>query len=196
MLSTAMSYPAFVVPVPRKKSPEEIAEVQKGEETGMKENDTAYEFYFLQWNFYGSPPVPSVVEDPFNPPEKQAKLGQGGANPQISTVLFTPLQEYKSRQAYATPYLILTHYTDLVETHGLVLLRGEITPSSTSSGGGADGKYMLSQDDAQLLAVALQKFYLWGGQKDDGAKRLLQAFWEKPEDFKWEDLLKQADYGI
>jgi len=122
-------------------------------------------------------------------------------NPQISTVLFTTLQEYKSKGSYATPYLVLTHYTDLARTHGIVLMRGEITPTSTPSDGGVDGRYKLTQKDGQLLSMALQKFYLWDGtrkaeQIGEEGERLLKIFHEKPEEFKWEELLKHANYGI
>lgn len=68
--------------------------------------------------------------------------------PPPSTVLFTPLAEYKTRAAYAQPYLILTHWTDLASSHGLVLMRGEISDNVA-----------LSETDAQLLAVRLQLFY-------------------------------------
>ena len=45
-------------------------------------------------------------------------------------VMYTPLAEYKLRQLFAQPTLILTHYTDLANSHGLVLMRGDITPSA------------------------------------------------------------------
>ena len=44
-------------------------------------------------------------------------------------VMYTPLAEYKLRHLFAQPKLILTHYTDLANSHGLVLMRGDITPS-------------------------------------------------------------------
>jgi ATP synthase F1 complex assembly factor 1 len=78
-------------------------------------------------------------------------------------------------------------YPELAESHKLVLLRGEIT-ASTSGGG-----WMLSQEDAQMLIMGVQKFYLWeergGSGKDQDAERLLKAFHEKAEEFKWEELL-------
>lgn len=187
MAATGSKYSSFVVPVPRPKNSDDISSVQeKGEEM-------AYEFYFLQWDFHGYPPVPSAIDDPFNPPRPDPSAGI----PQTSTVLFTPLQEYKSRGSYATPYLVLTHYTDLAKTHGVVLMRGEITPSSAQAGTGVDGRYMLSQEDGQLLSMALQKFYLWDAKDSEGAgAQLLQTFHEKPESFNWEDLLKHANYGI
>lgn len=149
------------------------------------ESQEAHEFYFLQWSHYNAPPVPSPNDlDIFTPP----KMTQTDTkNSPISTVLFTPLAEYKLRQSFATPHLVLTFYTDLESTHGTVLMRGDITPSTTPGG---DGRYLLSQLDAQLLTVALQKYYLWSDSKGSmqGAA-LLKLFHEKPEEFKWEDLL-------
>jgi len=185
MASIGGRYSSFVVPIPRIRNPTEIP--VEGEE------DTAYEFYFLQWNFHDVPSIPSATEDPFS-----TSAPYTGSNPPTSTILFTPLQEYKMRGTYATPYLVLTHYTDLAHTHGTVLMRGEITPASASGGGGeVDGRYMLSQEDAQLLSMAAQKFYLWGeqGQGMEGEK-LLKCFHETPGDFKWEELLKHAKWTI
>ncbi|KZT23784.1 ATP11-domain-containing protein [Neolentinus lepideus HHB14362 ss-1] len=182
MTGIAKKYSSFIIPVPRE---------QEGE------GERAYEFYFMQWGFHESPDVPSVVS------ETNPFAAKQGGNSQVSTVLFTPLQEYKLRQAFATPYLVLTHYTDLAETHGVVLLRGEITPSAAapvSSGAGQEeAKYLLSQVDAQVLAMSLQRFYLWnageGAMKEKSKEReaLLRRFHENPAEFKWEDLLKHTD---
>jgi ATP synthase F1 complex assembly factor 1 len=177
-------YPSFVVPLPRtlEEAPPEVACV---------EGQTPHEFYYLQWNFHASPEVPSNEDFFFGKPAKTSLL----SNPQACTVLFTPLQEYKMRGSFATPYLVMTLYTDLAATHGVVLLRGEITPSS--SGG---DRYMLTQADAQVLALALQKFYLWNTANDPSqpseGEHLLRAFHETPQDFKWEDLLKFQNLTI
>ncbi|KAI0719145.1 ATP11-domain-containing protein [Cerioporus squamosus] len=179
MLDAASKYPTFVLPVPR-----ENAQVEGSS------GEPAYEFYLMEWGFHGSPPEPTTAADLFSSPKPSS-------NPQTSTVLFTPLQEYKTRQSFATPYLVLTHYTDLVKTHGLVLLRGEITPSggSASVGTGEDGaRFMLSQSDAQLLAIHLQRFYLWNEGSNERAA-LLKAFHERPSEFKWEELLKHTDFS-
>lgn len=183
MAGVAERYPTFIVPVPHVKEPD-----------AEGEGDTAYEFYFVQWDFHDAPPVPTATEDILT--SKIPTSFSAGANPKISTVLFTPLQEYKIRAAFATPYIVLTHHTDLAHSHGIVLLRGEITPTS-ASGGGEEPRYMLSQEDAQLLSMAAQKFYLWNG-KDEASEggRLLRCFHEKPEDFKWEELLKHAKWTI
>ncbi|KAG6891092.1 hypothetical protein C0995_014182 [Termitomyces sp. Mi166 len=182
MAGVAEQYPTFIVPIRREK-PATESKIE-GEE------DAAYEFYFLQWDFHEDPPVPSATEDLFAP----SKPSSAGVNPKISTILFTPLQEYKIRAAFATPYLVLTHYTDLAYSHGVVLLRGEITPNSTSASG--SGSYMLTQEDAQLLSMAAQKFYLWDNQDQASAGgQLLKCFHEKPQDFKWEELLKHANFS-
>ncbi|KAK7694213.1 hypothetical protein QCA50_001393 [Cerrena zonata] len=176
MLTAATRYPYFVLPIPR-------ADAQVDEP--VSEGNQPTEFFFMQWDFHGSPPDPKPKNDIFTRPIISK-------NPQTSTVLFTPLQEYKLRASYATPHLVITHYTDLVETHGLVLLRGEITPSTGNGGVSADGRFLLSQQDAQLLALGVQRFYLWS-QGHDEKEALLKCFHENPDDFKWEDLLKHAE---
>ncbi|TFK30722.1 F1 ATPase assembly protein 11 [Coprinopsis marcescibilis] len=180
-------YPSFVVPVPRPR-PADAGPIQEGE------SDTAYEFFFMQWLFHERPPVPkSDNSNPFDVP-----TSKNSTNPPLATVLFTPLQEYKLRQSFATPYLIVTFYTDLVTTHQQVLMRGEITPATATSSG--SDRYMLSQVDAQFLVMQLQKFYLWtrgenGGSETDAVK-LLRTFHEKPEEFKWEDLMKMGNLNL
>jgi ATP synthase F1 complex assembly factor 1 len=51
---------------------------------------------------------------------------------------------------------------------------------------------MMSQEDAQLLVIALQRFYLWTESKESGkdGMELLMAFHEKPQEFEWKDLLR------
>lgn len=179
MAKIGETHPTFVVPLPRPDM-----------EEPTNPDKTNHEFFYMEWGFHHSPPVPSPNEDPFAPtPQNQSP------NPRVSTVLFTPLQEYKLRNSFATPYLILTHYTDLVESHGIVLLRGEISP--TVAGGSSEARFMLSQEDAQQLAMATQKFYLWG-EKDGEVEgeRLLTTFHSKPEEFSWQDLLKAYNKTI
>ncbi|PPQ71843.1 hypothetical protein CVT25_006362, partial [Psilocybe cyanescens] len=174
MTSTGRQYPTFVLPLPR------IQAIDPAAPASSEEN-VAHEFYFMQWDFHAPPDIPSASDDLF---AKPAQSSPGVSNPACATVLFTPLQEYKLRGAFATPYLVLTIYTDLATTHGVVLLRGEITPSTT----GGD-RYMLNQEDAQILALSLQKFYLWNNNGKDDGERLLRTFHEKPEEFKWQELL-------
>ncbi|KAL4069327.1 ATP11-domain-containing protein [Scleroderma citrinum] len=191
MMTVAKKYPVFILPVPR-----------QAESVALSEGDaleTANEFYFLQWDFHPPPPQPSAVEpDPF---QRDTSSSGDNALPQVSTVLFTPLQEYKLHNSFATPYFVLTFYTDLSSSHGLVLLRGEITPSAAiavpEKVQDTTGRYLLSQVDAQLLAMGIQKFYLWGERKgagacDSAAEDLLRQFHEKPQEFDWQELLKHS----
>ncbi|KAH7930568.1 ATP11-domain-containing protein [Leucogyrophana mollusca] len=193
MTNVAKRYPLFVVPIPREATPD-VSDADPTQGAG-----TAHEFYFLQWDFHDPPSPPLATEpDPFTP----VSSADVDVLPQTSTVLFTPLQEYKLRTSFATPYLVLTFYTDLARTHGIVLLRGEITPSgaaaATVPGQDVSGRFLLSQVDAQVLAMGLQKFFLWGeGKEVDGAREqtaedLLRQFHETPEDFSWEALLKHS----
>jgi ATP synthase F1 complex assembly factor 1 len=174
MVTVARKHASFVVPLARA-APE-----------GGKSR--SYEFFFMQWDFHGSPPPPSMAcDDPFLRP---AASDSDMVAPQTSTILFTPLQEFKLRASYATPYLVITHYTDLARSHGIVLLRGEITP-----GNGAEARYLVSQADAQLLALAVQRFYLWDSTSsgESQGEKLLKQFHERPKYFKWEELLNHAD---
>lgn len=89
--------------------------------------------------------------------------------PPISTVLFTPLGLYQAQQTYAQPHLILTHYTDLVPSHGIVLMKGDLTPDTPAT-----------PADGQLLTLRLQQFYT--GQSENREK-LLKTFHEQPDKF-------------
>lgn len=115
-------------------------------------------------------PPPSTVTEPV---------------PFPSTVLFTPLAEYKVRQTYSQPYLILSHYTDLAASHGVVLMRGEISDNVA-----------LDQVHAQVLAVRMQMFYNdtgVGGEKEAERRELLRLFHEKPEEFDVQRLIKSGE---
>lgn len=115
------------------------------------------------------PPPPTTTE-PVPPP---------------STVLFTPLAEYKARQEYAQPYLILTHYTDLAASHNVVLMRGEISSNVT-----------LNATEAQVLAVRMQLFYNDSGKDgslENQRRELLRSFHERPEQFDVEKLVKAGE---
>ena len=181
MLSVAQRFPQFIIPIPRGTT---------AEGTDGSDSKKAYEFHVLQWDFYDAPPLPSASVDLFAP--RVPPQGDKSLNSRLSTAIFTPLVEYKLRQTFATPYLVLTFYTDLAHSHDLVLLRGEITPSAAK--GSSAGDYLLSQQDAQLLTHGLQRFYLWGSSEE--REKLLTDFHERPSEFKWEDLLKHGDLGV
>ena len=179
MISKATKYPTFVLPLQRL--------------SVESDKEPAHEFFFVQWDFYDSPPHPAKTpglpfEDALAPPPSSVP-----PNPPCSTILFTTLQEYKLRQSFALPYLVLTNYTDLATTHSMVLMRGELTASPNTP-----DNYLLSQADAQMLAMNMQRFYLADEEDTNsvGRARLLRVFHEKPEDFRWEDLLAFADPSV
>jgi ATP synthase F1 complex assembly factor 1 len=172
-LPMAKKYPSFILPLPR---PD--AQVETSPENSTSSNP--YEFYYMEWGHHHSPAVPSE-----NPSDlfSSSKTSQ---NPPYTTVIFTPLQEYKLRQSFALPHLILTHYTDLAHTHDVVLMRGELTPSTN-----APGRFLLSPGAAQILAFGLQRFYL--PDQDKRRRNLLTTFHEKPQEFSWEELISAAE---
>ncbi|GAA5828911.1 hypothetical protein JCM3766R1_003863 [Sporobolomyces carnicolor] len=158
MISNARKYPLFVVPLQR----DVIGEAPDGTQT-----DQAMEMQVLNWALL---PPPANVTEPVPAP---------------STVLFTPLAEYKSRQEYAQPYLILTHYTDLSASHDVVLMRGEITPNVS-----------LNDTEAQILAIRMQLFYHDKGgtnEVEQERRELLRVFHQEPEKFEWERLIKAGE---
>ncbi|KAG8697219.1 hypothetical protein FRC11_000174 [Ceratobasidium sp. 423] len=184
LLDRARQYSQFVVPLPRGSKPAE-----DGKEAGG-----GTEMFFIEWALHHSPTLPNPNVDELGLPTSQPTKHPmpTGSNPPIMTLLFTPLQEYKHRQSFATPHLVLTLYTDLAATHGVVLLRGEITPAQSG-----DGRWLLGQEEAQALVVAMQKFYLPGtGEGAKERQELLKCFHERPEEFKWERLLELSDIGI
>lgn len=200
MLERARLYPMFVLPLLRSSD-----DAGPPSLSGPSVIEQPAEFHYLQWGLHSSPPIPQPVpkNDPFPFPPSPAPsvtAHSGKSNPPTSTILFTPLVQYKLHQSYAPPYFVITHHTDLAQTHGIVLLRGEITPSTSvavrSDEGASDGKYLLSQVDAQMLALGVQQFYLH--QEGEGtaasvsreAEDLLHKFHKKPEEFRWESLLK------
>lgn len=186
LVAKARQYPQFVLPLPRTITSDADESIQPGE------TKQGYEMQFMEWGF----------------------LPSASSKHLPTTVLFTPLAEYKLRQEFAQPLLVLTHYTDLAESKGLVLMRGEITsneeleatptgiaaaekaksqgasveeqerlkaPVQSTSGG------RMSEQDAQLLAMTMQRFYLPNsGGEGNALKReeLLKSFHEDPEKFR------------
>ncbi|TCD62943.1 hypothetical protein EIP91_006206 [Steccherinum ochraceum] len=173
---TGRGYLSAAIPVDKEDA--QLAESDKPIDGPVQ---TPVEFFYMQWDFHGSPPDPMSRNDPFT-------AARPSNLPPTSTILFTPLVEFQTHKSFATPHLVVTHYTDLAQSHGLVLFRGEITPRS-AQGAGNQVSYHLEQHHAQVLALGVQKFYLWSSDNNE-RKELLKAFHERPEDFKWEHLLR------
>lgn len=171
MLANARKYPQFVLPLPRQVIDEDSDSLDA---TGRSKE--AFEMQFLEW---------ALVPNP---------AGEG--LPPAATTLFTPLAEYKLKQDFSQPVLILTFYTDLCESNGVVLMRGDVTGLNEKTGKGG----RIDQAQAQLLALTLQRFYLPpsttsaqsdGSEMTDCAK-LLHDFHKQPEKFDVEELVKVA----
>jgi len=189
MLETAKSNPFFVLPLPRPASSDS--------EAGQVLTDS-YEMFYLQWLFHPTsstalPPLPDGTTKPL---------------PLTSSIIFTPLEEFKRSGEWAQPYLVMTHYPEMSHSHDLVLMRGEITAASAGGPAGSEGNpgFMLSQQQAQLLALALQKFYCTGvavpnederGRKErEKRAETLVAFRERPQEWDWKGLVEMAYGGM
>ncbi|WWC72966.1 uncharacterized protein I206_106930 [Kwoniella pini CBS 10737] len=197
MLEVAKRNPFFVLPLPRLTNSESIS--KKQEEEGGKGGEIKtdeYEMFYLQWIFH-------PTSEKSNPPTNSKE-----PLPLNTSIIFTPLEEFKKQGEWSQPFLTLTHYTDLSQTHNLVLMRGEISPESASGPKGSltNPGFLLSQQQAQLLALALQRFYCTsiqplGESPKDTQDRLKRAqalvdFRERPEQWSWEGLVEQAYGGL
>ncbi|OZJ01881.1 hypothetical protein BZG36_05013 [Bifiguratus adelaidae] len=95
-------------------------------------------------------------------------------------VMFTSLLEYKTRGTEARPYLAITHYPELANDKGIVLMKGEIS----------DDPRILSVANAQYLAFAVQEFY---AKKDNEKLDLLKRFHEAPETFSHDEVIRAME---
>jgi len=135
MIESARKYPSFVIPLAKSSS-------SPSPDTSNPA-DLPFEMQYLQWDFVKQPPEPNL------PDFLKAKTT---CTIPATIVMYTPLGEYKLRQSFAQPTLILTHYTDLADSHGIVLMRGDITPAS-------NGSPKITPTEAQLMILRLQQFY-------------------------------------
>jgi ATP synthase F1 complex assembly factor 1 len=193
MITLARENPFFVLPLPRAAGASENDEKIRTDE---------YEMFYLQWLFH---PTPDTA-----PPSSEASSSGGTEKPlpPTSSAIFTPLEEFKKAGEWAQPFLVLTHYPNLSNTHGTVLMRGEISPASATGPVGSDLNpgYLLSQQQAQLLALALQRFYCadisvsgesqraWEDRKK--RKEALKGFRENPGEWDWSGLVTMAYGGM
>ena len=90
----------------------------------------------------------------------------------------TSLLWYQAHKENAPECLSMTHFTELSDTKGLVLMRGEFDTKS------------LNAQEAQCLANELQLYY---SSNEPGRLELLRKFTEKPDEFKHMDLISQLE---
>ncbi|CAB3384974.1 Hypothetical predicted protein [Cloeon dipterum] len=91
---------------------------------------------------------------------------------------FTTLINYQTHKENAPECLTLTHYTDLIDSKGIVLMRGEFDTD------------LLTVSEAQCLANQLQLYY---GIPTESKKRLLDTFTNNPSAFKFMDLVSELE---
>lgn len=96
-----------------------------------------------------------------------------------NTVHFTPLINYQVHKENAPECLNVTLYTELRESKGLVLMRGEYDPK------------IINGQEAQCLANQLQMYY---SQKENASKvALLERFTKQPDQFKHMDVIEELN---
>lgn len=87
-------------------------------------------------------------------------------------VHMTPLLWYQTHKENAPECLTMVHYTELRDTKGIVLMRGEFD------------KKCISVQEAQCLANELQLYYC---TDNESRLQLLETFTHKPDEFKHMD---------
>ncbi|KAI9351437.1 ATP11 protein-domain-containing protein [Obelidium mucronatum] len=95
-------------------------------------------------------------------------------------IYYTPLLEYKTHLTEARPCLTLTHYDELADSKKIVLMRGE-----TGKGGA-----VVRADDARLLVLMTQSFYVTGSESK---RKLVEIFNKNPSDFNYQTLIDEMD---
>jgi ATP synthase F1 complex assembly factor 1 len=180
MLERGKNYPSFILPLPR-------AAPDSPDGSESSEKAKAHEFYFMQWATFDRPEDPRTVRNILSSRPVLSKDSIPPCPPS-SAIMFTALAEYKLHQSYATPHLVLCNYTELAQSHGLILLRGDLTPSTSDP-----SRYRLNPADGQVLALSMQKFYV-DSQNERGFKTL-QRFHSHPDQFRWEDVVEICDFG-
>jgi ATP synthase F1 complex assembly factor 1 len=95
-------------------------------------------------------------------------------------VVFTSLLEYKTHGTNARPFLTLTHYPELIDSKGIVLMSASLLSDPR----------VLTIDQAQVLTFGLQQYYV-SDHKDK--LQLLQDFHKRPEQFSHQKLIELTE---
>ncbi|KAJ5758888.1 hypothetical protein N7520_006044 [Penicillium odoratum] len=156
IMNAARQNPQFVLPLPRGATEDQ--------------QETTADIHFLQWAFHppaGEPAAPSGET----------------ANTHISTVIFTHLGAFKMHGSFAQPHTTITHYLDLADDKGLVLMHGQVVPDRG-----------VSTMEATWLASCVQRFYDFEGQASGRKSELVRMFTQgDAENFKVEELMAEAE---
>lgn len=163
IVAAARQHPQFILPLPR-------ATQQPESEGGEKKDVAGADIHFLQWGFHppATPPPPSQTPT---------------ANTHTSTIVFTHLASYKLHGSYAEPHTAVTHYLDLADEKGLVLMHGQVMPDRG-----------VSVAEASWLVSCVQRFYDFGGEAKGRKGELLRMFTRGDvEGFSVEELMEEAE---
>ncbi|KAF9930810.1 hypothetical protein FBU30_011259 [Linnemannia zychae] len=95
-------------------------------------------------------------------------------------IIFTSLLEYKTHGENARPFLTITHYPELIDDKGIVLMHGVISTQPK----------VLTLDQAQILAFGLQQYYV---SDHPEKQKLLHDFHKNPDRFSHEKLIELTE---
>ncbi|KAL7750083.1 hypothetical protein RI367_004598 [Sorochytrium milnesiophthora] len=95
---------------------------------------------------------------------------------------FTSLLAYQTHGADAPPFLTLTYYTDLIDSHDRVLAHGEVDLDR------------INVAVARMLTEGMREFYLGGGESPAPERgwMLVQRMHQQPNEFKIDDVIEHA----
>lgn len=179
--SVARTSPQFILPLPRQKT-----ELPSGEDSAELDPAVAApgaDIHFLQWAFH--PPASAAMADGqrLSSPKTTKAAEERTANNHTSTIIFTHLAAYKLHGSFAEPHTTVTHYLDLADEKGLVLMHGQVMPDRG-----------VSTAEASWLVSCVQRFYDFGGQANGRKGELLRMFTRGDIDgFKIEELMEEAE---
>ncbi|KAJ5902702.1 hypothetical protein N7495_003230 [Penicillium taxi] len=168
ILSAARQNPQFVLPLPRQLDENQLPiEDQSAESLA---GQAAAEIHFLQWAFH-----PAA--------EGSAPTSGATVNNHTSTIIFTNLGAFKMHGSFAQPHTTITHYLDLADEKGLVLMHGQVMPDRG-----------VSTTEATWLVSCVQRFYDFDGQATGRKSELVRMFTRgDTENFKVEELLEESE---
>ncbi|KAJ5720076.1 hypothetical protein N7493_006954 [Penicillium malachiteum] len=158
IFNAARQHPQFVLPLPR--------------QTAEEQEETTADIHFLQWAFH-----PPAEEPVITSPSGET------ANTHVSTVIFTHLGAFKMHGSFAQPHTTVTHYLDLADDKGLVLMHGQVVPDRG-----------VSTTEATWLVSCVQRFYDFEGQAKGRKSELVRMFTRgDTENFKVEELMEESE---
>ncbi|EGC38214.1 hypothetical protein DICPUDRAFT_76207 [Dictyostelium purpureum] len=91
-------------------------------------------------------------------------------------LVFTYLEQFKKHSVNAVPWLIASHYTDFIDSKGIVLMRAE------------PNLEVLNNTQAQYLYNQIQSYLL-----DDTKYKIMETFTKRPHEFDFNLVIKDME---